>query len=395
MHKIRFLPHIVLVSTLAFFSGCLDSKDSNASKAPQQMPPTPVKVYEAKSENVPLKIVYTGKTKSIGSVDIHARVEGVLLKKSYNEGALVKKGQSLYLIDPSTYRANFQSAKASLEVEEAKFANAEKEWNRVKRLYEQNAVSQRERDSAEAEYKAALSSVRNAEAALTNARINLNYTKVISPVEGIAGQKQQDVGSLVGPGANSLLTTITQLDPIYVEFAIPNDDVSMMNQKGASSRFILPEDGVIKVHLEDSTGKSMLEGGVVDFKAVTLDSQTGSVNARAKFENKDAAIYPNQFGKVVIDDIALKDAIAIPQQAIIQSPQGIFAYIVDSGKASIRPVTLGATTDDSRWVITSGIKDGDKVIVNNLLKLKPNAPVQIAPNKEAQKPAQPAEDKEK
>eukprot|EP01022_Parablepharisma_sp_SALTPOND_P024472 TRINITY_DN54213_c0_g2_i1.p2 TRINITY_DN54213_c0_g2~~TRINITY_DN54213_c0_g2_i1.p2 ORF type:complete len:746 (+),score=59.69 TRINITY_DN54213_c0_g2_i1:30-2240(+) len=396
MLKIRFLPHIALLTTLTLLTGCLDSKDnSKSANEPQQMPPTPVKVYEAKSENVPLKIVYTGKTKSVGDISIHARVEGVLLEKNYTEGELVKKGDSLYQIDPSTYRANFQSAKAALEVEEAKFENAKKEWERVERLYEENAISQKERDSAEANFKAAQSSVKNAKAELTNANINLNNTKVIAPVEGIAGQKQQDVGNLVGPGANSLLTTITQLDPIYVEFAIPNDDVDMLNKKGASSRFVLPEDGVIKVHLEDSAGKSMLENGVVDFRAVTLDSETGSVNARAKFPNKDASIYPNQFGKVVIEDIALKEAIAIPQQAVMQSPQGVFAYVVDSGKATIRPIVLGATTDDNRWVVESGIKDGDKIIVNNLLKLKPNAPVQIAPDKESTKSAKPADRKEK
>lgn len=392
----KFLPHVFLIASLSLLTGCLDSKNSsqNANQS-QQMPPIPVKVYEAKSENVPLKIVYTGKTKSVGDVDIHARVEGVLLEKNYTEGDLVKKGQSLYQIDPSTYQANFQSAKAALEVEEAKFENAQKEWERIERLYSENAISQRERDTAEANFKAALASVKNAEATLKNAKINLNYTKVIAPIEGIAGQKQQDVGNLVGPGSNSLLTTITQLDPIFVEFAIPNDDVGMMNEKGASSRFVLPEDGVIKVHLEDTTGKTMLEGGVVDFRAVTLDSQTGSVNARAKFENKDVAIYPNQFGKVVIEDIALKEAIAIPQEAIMQSPQGTFAYVVNDGKADIRAVVLGATTDDNRWVIKSGIKDGDKVILNNLLKLKPNAPVQIVPDKEASSNAKTADSKEK
>lgn len=384
-----------LLPSLFLITGCLDSKDSSKATQAQEPPPVPVKVYEVKSENVPLDIAYTGKTKSVGDVGIHARVEGVLLKKSYTEGEVVKKGQSLYQIDPSKYRADYQSAKATLEVEEAKFSNAKKEWDRVERLYSENAISQRERDSAEANFKAAEASVRNAQAALSNASINLEYTKVISPVEGIAGQKQQDMGSLVGPGPNSLLTTITQLDPIYVEFAIPNDDAEMMNQRGDASKFVLPEDGVIKVTLVDTQGKTLLKSGVIDFKAVTLDAQTGSINARAKFENKDASIYPNQFGKVVIKDIALKDAVAIPQKAVIQSPQGIFAYLVVDGKAEIRPIVLGATTDDKRWVIKSGIKSGDKVIVSNLLKLKPKASVQIVPSAEASKTDKPTDSKEK
>ncbi|MFP4331829.1 MAG: efflux RND transporter periplasmic adaptor subunit [Campylobacterales bacterium] len=385
----------LLVLSLSFFTGCLDSKKDSQSSQSQKMPPTPVKVYEVKSENVPLNIIYTGKTKSVGDVGIHARVQGVLLKKNYTEGEVVKKGQSLYLIDPSTYRAEYESARATLEVEEAKFENAKKEWERVERLYSENAISQRERDSAESNYKASLASVKNARAALQNAKINLDYTKVISPVEGIAGQKMQDLGSLVGPGSNSQLTTITQLDPIYVEFAIPNDDVDMINEKGAKDRYVLPEDGKIKVDLKDTTGNVLLKDGVVDFKAVSLDEETGSVNARAVFKNEDGAIYPNRFGKVQVKDIALKDAIAIPQKAILQSPQGIFAYVYKDGSAEIRPVVLGATTSDGKFIIQKGIKEGDKVIVSNILKVKPKAPVKIVPSTTDSKEAKHAEDKEK
>jgi len=345
-----------------FVLGCSDEGKNQTQS--QQMPPMPVEVFEVKSENLPLDIQYTGKSKSVGDVEIHARVKGVLLKKYYTEGAKVKKDQLLYLIDPAPYQADLQAAQAEYE-------KAEKQLKRDEALYKDNAISKQKLDDSIAAYK-------SADASLKTARINLGYTSVKATIDGISGQKQQDIGSLVSPEGNSLLTTITQLDPIYVEFSIPNEDAPMLNKDRANDAFILPSDGKIKVDIQDTKGTTLLKDGLVDFTGVSLDKNTGSISARAKFENNDSALYPNQFGRVVLKEIFLKNALAVPQKAIMQSPQGVFVYAVDSNNtAQIVPVELGKTTTDGRWVIKSGIKEGDRVITTNLLKIRPKSPVQI------------------
>lgn len=353
---------IAIFSSILMLSGCGDDKNT-AQQAKQQMPPTPVQIHEVKAENVALDIEYTGKSKSIGEVDIHARVKGTLLKKYYTEGQLVKKDQLLYLIDPAPFQADLQAAQAN-------FVKTQRSWKRDEALYKQNALSQQERDASLADYQSAT-------ADLKNAKINLGYTTVKATIDGISGLKQQNIGSLVGPDSNSLLTTITQLNPIYVEFSIPNNDILMFNVNVAKNAFILPKDGKIKADLQDTEGNTILTNGLVDFTGVSLNENTGSISARAQFKNENERLYPNQFGRIVLKDIYLRNAIAIPQKAVMQAPQGIFAYVANNGVAEMRPIVLGKTTADGQWIIKKGIKTGDKVIVNNLLKLRPNAPVQI------------------
>lgn len=377
-NKHLLLSMLLVASGTGLLTGCLDDKDTQKQAGQQQMPPTPVQVYEAKPENVAMDIQYTGKSKSIGAVEIHARVKGTLLKKYYTEGQPVKQGQLLYLIDPAPFEADLQAA-------QAEFVKTQKSWKRDEALYKQNALSQQEKDASLAAYQSATAN-------LKNTKINLGYTTVRATVDGISGLKKQNVGSLVGPAANSLLTTITQVDPIYVEFSIPNDDIAMLNKGTKEGAFILPKDGVIKADLQDTQGKTLLKDGVINFTDVSLNENTGSISARAEFQNKERLLYPNQFGKIVIKEIYRKNAIAIPQKAVMQTPQGIFAYVAVNGIAEMHPLVLGDTTTDDRWIIEKGIKAGDKVITTNLLKIRPKAPVQITQAKPAQQASAPQAD---
>lgn len=355
---------ILLVSLFVAFvvSGCSSGDTQNVAKNSS----IPVEVYNVKQENVEVSFEYPTQLKSIQSVDIYARVQGTLLQQNFIEGTFVKEGDKLFKIDPARYEASVNIAKAQLLSAQATFKEAKRDWERSKKLFEEKALSPKERDQSLSAYESALANVENAKASLDNAMIDLEYTDVIATASGKIGMKNYDIGDLVGiAGGNNVLTTITQLDPIHAEFSIPNNDyyfLRNLNRDNIKVTYILPD------------GNDYKEKGKIDFIDNVVDSNTATIKARAIVANTDNLLVPGEFSRVKLDGFVAENAIAIPQNAVMQNAQGSFVYTIIDNKATITPVVLGNVVGN-KFLVKSGLKDGDVVITSQLIKIKPGASV--------------------
>ncbi len=337
------------------FLGC-DSKNGGVGGMPNLVCETQV----IKAKNVPLEFEYPARLKSVQSVDVYARVEGILLEQNFKEGDIVKKGQHLFKIDPTRYQARVNASKAQYNSAQANLTKATKDWARVERLYKQGALTIDQHDQSLYDYQSAQANVENTKANLDDSLIDLGYTDVVASITGRVGYRRYDVGNLVGKGSDSVLTTITQLDPIYAEFAIPSNDFQYMKNLHNSD---------IKVILIVNN-KPYGKVGRIDFIDSVLDEQTSSVKARAIVDNDTYELMPNEFIRLQVQGFNSEDSIAIPQNALLQDSQGSYTYVVKDNQARIVRVTLGKTLKDGLVIITSGLNNGDVLITNNLSKLR-------------------------
>ncbi|QER42257.1 efflux RND transporter periplasmic adaptor subunit [Thermodesulfobacterium sp. TA1] len=356
----------ILLITLSFF-GCSEKK----VEKPQTMviPVTAYQVPQPKDQAV--ELVYPGKTRSVSFVTVSARITGILQRQYFKEGDFVKKGQVLFLIEPDLYEAAYISAKAGLEKALADYEKAEKDWKRIEASFKARVVSEQERDAAFSAYKTAKANVEYAKAQLRQAEINLGYTKVIAPVSGIAGQRLVDVGNLVNPGTP--LVTINQVDPIYVDFSFPDRDLIKLGfeltKKGLAGVKGLKVDLLIE-------GKAYGYSGIIDFIDTLIDENTASVKARAVFKNPEKVLLPGQFVQVVVRGVKRRNVILIPQKAVFQTPTGPVVWVIRDNKVQPQPVKLGEASNDY-VVIEEGLKPGDLIAIDNLLKLKPGISVKV------------------
>ncbi|MDR1911392.1 MAG: efflux RND transporter periplasmic adaptor subunit [Helicobacteraceae bacterium] len=332
--------------------GC---KNGETEQAPPQIQAIPVSVFTAKVTDVPIALEYPAKLHSSGFVEVRAKVGGTLLKREYVEGTQVKEGSTLFVIDPAKYEATKDAAQAA-------FNQAEREYKRTQKLFSNAAVSERERDAALAAYE-------STKAALANAVIDLDYAKVKAPISGFVGQKALDVGNLISAG--TLLTTITQTDPLYAEFAFSGME---RLREGYALEKGTWTDPSINVALKSESGALYTENGKIDFIDAAIDNQSGSVKARAVIPNPRGTLLPGQFARVRLTGIIKKNAVSIPQEVLMQGPQGSFVYVVKDGKAAAQSVTLEQSAGDN-FILSDGLKDGDLIIANNLTKIRPGAPV--------------------
>lgn len=332
-------------------------------------PPAPeVTVKEVQSHDIPLTFEYAGRTAGSREVEIRARVSGILQKRAYVEGQWVKQGTVLFKIDPAPFQAALAQAQARL-------TQTQSDWNRAVKLLKEKALSQREYDEARSAYE-------QAKAEVKTARINLDYTTVTAPINGVTSKEGLSEGSLV-VADTSLLTRLTQLNPIYVEFSIPDAEAISQRQWIASGAVSLPEDKKLIAELHLGDGSVFSQTGKVDFTDSLIDPDTGTVATRAVVPNADKVLLPGQFVRVVIKGMTRVHAIEVPDQAIMQGPQGTFVYVVDAdGKAKVKPVALDGLDGENR-ILQEGLQAGDKVIVEGMIKAKPGMPVRIAPPEEA------------
>ncbi|OQX54992.1 MAG: hypothetical protein B5M53_04955 [Candidatus Cloacimonas sp. 4484_209] len=368
----RMVKKTILMILLILITG-LNLLVSNGQCKEHKPQAIPVDVYRVpKPSSLPVVLEYPARLKSVRKVQVVARVTGTLIKKFYTEGQFVKKGDLLYQIEPDTYQAKVDEAKALLQMREAQLNRARRDWNRIKALYEENAVSQKERDAALSAYEVAKAGTAEAKARLKMAKINLNYTSVKAPISGITGLKCVDVGNLVTNGTP--LTTITQINPIYAEFSIPNMDVIKEKYCIKNGSWKNPA-GKIKAVIKIN-GKRYKEMGFVDFIDTNMDIQTSTVKARAVLQNPDSSLMPGEFVRIALHGLVKKHAIMVPQKAILQNPLGTMVFVVDKGKAQAKPVKLGETSGNC-YIVEKGLKEGDLVIVNNLFRVKPGMPVKV------------------
>ncbi len=365
----------ILALSLVWLVGC----GANEQKPAQGggMPPSHVDVVSVKKGATAIPLEYPAKIKSIQQVEVRAKVSGTLLKKHYIEGALVKEGDLLFKIDPAKFQAAFNEASAQLGVREATLKQSEREWNRIKRLFDEKAVSEKERDDALAAYEMALANVASAKATLENARIDLGYTSITAPISGVAGMKAKDVGAYVNSSStDSVVTTITQLDPIHVEFAIP--DLERLKQAYSLREGTWKEaaQGALKATVLSKEGVVYSDKGRVDFTDSVIDETTGSVKARAIFSNSDRILLPGQFVRVRIEGLMRENSAIIPQEAVMQGAQGAFVYVVKEDKVAMKPIVIEQATSKG-FIVSEGLDENDLVIVSNLKKIRPGAPVQV------------------
>lgn len=357
----------IFLLTLSLISyGCFKKTEKNVLK-PQVVQVTGYKVGQPKVS--PVELTYPGRTKSISSVTVVARITGILQKQFFKEGEFVSKGRVLFLIEPDLYQAAYQSAKANLEKIKAELEKAEKDWKRISTSFKDRLVSEQEKDAAWYAYQTAKANLKYAEAQLKQAEINLSYTQVKAPTSGITGQRLVDIGNLVNPGTP--LVTITVIDPMYVEFSIPDRDLLKL---GVKKRWVdLLKNTQVILLIEDRPYKYP---GKIDFVDTVIDEKTSSVKVRAVFKNPEKIVLPNQFVRVTIKGLKKENVILIPQKAVFQGPTGPIVWVIENDKALPRPVKLGETYENY-VVIEEGLKPGEIIVVDNLLKLRPGISVRV------------------
>lgn len=371
-HCFRLLQYGVVVVTAAALTGC-----NPAGSQPAGMPPPEVAVIEVKPQTLPVTYEYVGQSAGSREVEVRARVTGILLKRNFREGAAVSKGQSLFTIDPAPFELAVQRNQAELAAVEARLDQAKRNAARLKPLVEAKAVSQKDFDDAASAQSIGDADVKLAQARLAEARLNLAYTRVESPLSGITSRATRSEGTLVS-GPDVLLTTITQIDPIWVNFGIPEREHLAIRKAVESGGLVLPKNGGFDVKVRLSDGTDYERSGRLDFSDVRVNGATGTTETRAELPNPRGVLKPGQFLRVTLSGATRPDAIIVPQRAVLEGPQGKFVYVVNAeSKVEIRPVQVGDWTRGD-WIIFSGLKAGEKVIVDGLMKIGPGAPVRIS-----------------
>jgi len=350
------------------------------------MPPTQVSVVTIEPKTIPATFEYTGQTLGSREVEVRARVTGILLTRNFTEGGTVAKGQSLFTIDPAPFAAALARAEADVAGAEARLAQAKKNAARLKPLYAEQAVSQKEYDDATSAEAIADADLKGAKARQTEAQLNLLYTKVESPASGIAGRAQRSEGTLVS-GPDVLLTSVTQVDPIWVSFGVPDNEQLRINAERDAGRLLAPKGGNWEVTVRLADGTAYSQTGKLNFSDVRISGATGTSEWRAEIPNPKGVLRPGQFVRVTLKGATRPDAVTIPQRAVLEGPQGKFVYVVGAeSKAEPRPVQVGEWVGED-WIITGGLKPGDKVIVDGVARIfAPGTPVQVTdPAKEPEK----------
>ena len=362
----------LLAAVAALLAAC-----GPAGGPPQGFPPSEVAVITVEARSLPAPIEYTGQTAGSREVEVRARVNGILQSRNFTEGARVAKGQSLYTIDPAPFAAAVARAEADLASAEARAEQARRNAERLKPLAADKAVSQKEIDDARSADAIAAADVKAARARLTEAQLNLAYTKVEAPAAGVTSRSLRSEGTLV-PGPDVLLTTITQLDPIWVNFGIPDNDQLRMQADVESGRLVLPADRNFEVTVKLADGSVYAKKGRLAFTDIRVSGQTGTSEARAELANPEGKLRPGQFVRVTLSGATRPNAVLLPQRAVMEGPQGKFVYVVDEKSiAQARPVKVGEWAGGD-WIVTDGLKAGERVIVDGVMKIGPGAPVTVA-----------------
>ena len=349
-------------------------------------PPAQVSVITVEPKTLPTTFEYTGQTLGSREVEVRARVTGILQSRNFVEGGPVAKGQSLFTIDPAPFVAAAVRADADVAAADARYAQAKKNAARLKPLFAEKAVSQKEFDDATSAEAIAEADLKAAKARMTEAQLNLLYTKVEAPVSGVAGRAQRSEGTLVS-GPDVLLTSVTQIDPMWVSFGIADNDQLRINSEKEAGRLELPKGGKFEVSVRLADGTAYAQAGKLNFSDVRVSGATGTSDTRAEIPNPKGVLRPGQFVRVTLKGAQRPDAITVPQRAVLEGPQCKFVYVLSAeSKADPRPVQVGEWSGDD-WIIISGLKAGEKVIVDGVARIfAPGSPVQVAePKKEAEK----------
>ncbi len=345
-------------------------------------PPAQVTTIKVEPQTLPAVYEYVGQTTGSKEVEVRARVTGILEKKLFQEGARVRAGQTLFVIDPRQLQAQTAALEAEVVRAQAQQAQAEREFARLKPLAEKRAVGQKEADDAQSNVELARAAVRAAQARLDEVKLNLGYTNVKAPITGLTSRAPKSEGSLVTAN-ETLLTTISQVDPMWIPFAIAENEQLAFTKAVKEGRLTIPKDWSFDVAVQLSDGSVLERRGRINFADTRVNPSTGTFEVRAEVPNADGALKPGQFVRVKLMGATRNNALAVPQVAVMDSPQGKFVYVAGKDKdgkdvAQIRVLKLGewATANGANlWIVEDGLKPGDAVIVDGVSKLRPGAPI--------------------
>ena len=389
----RYLPVVLILAVAA----C--GKSQQQAGGFHGFPPAAVTVQKVEPQTFPVSFEYVGQTQGSKDVEVRARVTGIIEKRLYQEGSFVKAGQPLFIIDARPYQAQVNAANADLARAQAQKAQADRELARLKPLAERKAIGQKEADDAASNADFAAAAVKSAQAKLAELNLNLGYTKVLAPISGLSSRAQKSEGSLATQN-ETLLTTISQIDPIWIVFNVSENEQLRLNRAVTNGQLTLPRDNAYDVTVKLSDGSTFPKQGKINFADTRVNPTTGTYEMRAEIPNADGALKPGQFVRVILRGASRVDVLAVPQVAVLDGPQGKFVYVAGKkdGKdvAMPRPVVVGdwvAANGTNEWVIDSGLKPGDPVIVNGVAKLMPGGPINIGAEPAAgATPATPAQD---
>jgi membrane fusion protein (multidrug efflux system) len=340
--------------------------------------PIDVSVVTVTPKNVPVAFKYVAQVQSSRQVNIQARVNGFLDTRIYTEGAIVKAGETLFMMDQKPFIVQLDQANAALAKQQAALEVATKNLERVKPLTAANALSQKDLDDATGQFQSAGAAVEQAKATVEQAKLNLSYTTIISPVDGITSEALQADGTYLSP-ANSLLTTVAVVSPMYVNFSMSENERLSLRDQIVKGLLIEPENKnyIAEVILADGTVFS--HTGQLTFADPSFDAQTGTFLIRATVENPHALLRPNQYVHINIKGAVRPNAILVPQRAVQESSKGQFLWVVDKeNKAELRPVVTG-DWHGYDWFISEGLRAGDQVVVDGGITLRPGVPVNAKP----------------
>ncbi|MBS5194319.1 MAG: efflux RND transporter periplasmic adaptor subunit [Morganella morganii] len=377
------LPLAMLVLSGSFLlSGCGEEQKQGG-----EMPPPDVKVVTLKAAPLTVSTELPGRTSAYRIAEVRPQVGGIILKRNYKEGSDVKEGESLYQIDPAPFQATLNSAQAELAKARANAELARLTVNRYKPLLGTNYISRQDYDEAVSTHAQAQAAVRAAQAAVQTAQINLNYTKVTSPISGLSGKSNVTEGALVASGQSQPLTLVQQIDPIYVDVTQSSDDYLRLKHEIASG-IVDKEQGKIAVSLVTAENKDYTHKGYLEFSDVTVDETTGSITMRAVFPNPQESLLPGMIVRARVDEGVRPDAILVPQEGVIRTAKGgaVVNVVNAKNEIEVRPVTVGQSYGN-KWLVTSGVNNGERVVVEGFQKIKAGAAVKAT---EADLNAQPA-----
>ena len=361
-----------LVGSVAL-TGCDQAAEQSQASAPKAVP---VGVLTLKSQALTLKKELPGRISAFQIAEIRPQVSGIVQSRLFVEGKEVKQGQALYQIDPATFEADLAASEASVARAQASISSSKAKASRFSELLKIKAVSQQDFDEADAAYKQAKAELLTAKAQLKSAQINLDYSHVSSPISGQISKSSVTVGALVSANQSTALATVTQLDPIYIDLTQSSNELTKLKKAISSGALSVDSTSQTDVELIMEDGSVYPHKGTLQFSEVTVDPSTGSVILRAKFSNPEKLLLPGMYARASIVEGVKAGAILAPQRGVSRNSKGEPTAMVVSKDNTVESRVLKVDrTIGSDWLVTDGLSDGDKLIVEGLQKIRPGAPV--------------------
>jgi membrane fusion protein (multidrug efflux system) len=362
---------LITLAGLALASGCSKEQPKTAAGGPVE-----VSAITVAPRDTPVSYEYVGQTQSSHQVQIRARVNGFLDKRVYTEGSMVKPGEVMFQQDPKPFQAQLDAAKGALAAQEARLQVAIDNLAQVKPLAELKAASQKELNDATGEQQAATAAVQVAKANVETARLNLSYTTITSPIKGLSSFARVQDGAYIS-GENSLLTYVEQVDPVWVNFTLSENDMLGFRTGQKEGKLRLPAKDNFEVEVVLADGAVYPHKGRITFANADFNPQTGTYLLRATLPNPEGGLRPGEFVRVRVSGVVRVNAILVPQQAVLQGAKGHFVILVDkNSKAQIRGVQVGPWYGNE-WIITEGLSAGDVVVTDGVARLSPDTPVKV------------------